>query len=144
MDYLTFEEYMELSPMSALTEDEFATISSIACEIIDSYTFNAIEDYRLMDDDRFAERIRKAVARQIDFIQAKGGIESYLGTLETRPVDSFSVTVGNTSESKTYGSSSTASEGVTREGFIVSPLACAYLKRIQAIGRQIRRRRRCL
>ena len=139
--YLTLEEYRKLSPLSAVQDDDFEAISSIACDVIESHVFNAIRDFGLIDDAIYAEQVRKAVARQIDFIQSEGGIDAYLGNAERRPVSSESVSVGNTSESKAYGTASGASSGVTGEGLVLSPLACAYLKRIQAIGRQIGYRR---
>ena len=137
--YITYDEYKALSPMATLSEDDFEAVSSIASDVIDSYVFNAIRYYGLMEKKDAAERIKKAVARQIDFIQAAGGTEAYLGSVERKPVASYSVSMGNTSESRSYGEAGGASAGVTGEGFIVSPLTCAYLKRIQAIGRQIRR-----
>lgn len=143
MAYLTYEEYRKLSPLSSVLEGAFETISSIASDAVDSYTFGAIRDYCLMDDDETAEQVRKAVARQIDFIQSQGGAEAYLSKAEPRPEASYSISMGNTSESKSYASGG-YSEGVTAEGFIMSPLACAYLRRIKAIGRQIGRGRRCL
>ena len=70
---------------------------------------------------------------------------AYLGKTERRPVASYSVSVGNTSESESYGTAAGgASAGVTGEGLLVSPLACVYLKRIQALGRMIGRSRRCV
>ena len=140
-DYLTLEEYRELSPLSAVKDDDFAAISSFACDVIDSHVFGAIKDFRLMENPDCATMVKKAVARQIDFIQSEGGVDAYLGKTERRPVSSESVSVGNTSESKAYGTASGASAGVTGEGLVLSPLAVAYLKRIQAIGRQIGYRR---
>ena len=140
--YLTYDEYKKLSPLSSVTEDAFEGISSIASDVIDSYVFGAIKDYRLMERDDAAEVVKKAVARQIDFILSQGGTDAYLGKVERSPVSSYSVSVGNTSESKSYGATAGGgSAGVTGEGFVVSPLSCAYLKRIQAIGRQIGRKR---
>ena len=141
--YLTYDEYKALSPMTSVLEGAFEAISSIASDAVDSYTFGAIRDYCLMDDKETAEQVRKAVARQIDFIQSQGGAEAYLSKAEPRPEASYSISMGNTSESKSYASGG-YSEGVTAEGFIMSPLACAYLRRIKAIGRQIGRGRRCL
>lgn len=143
--YITFDEYKKLSPISTITEDDFEAISSIASDVVDSYVFNAIKDYCLMEREDAAELIKKAVARQIDFIQAAGGVDAYIGNTERRPVASYSVSVGNTSESKSYGAAAGgASAGVTGEGLLVSPLACVYLKRIQALGRMIGRSRRCV
>ena len=143
--YLTYDEYKALSPMTSVLEGAFEAISSIASDAVDSYVFNAIKDYRLMERPDAAEVVKKAVARQIDYIQAVGGIEAYLGKTERQPVASYSVSVGNTSESTTYGTAAGgASAGVTGEGLLVSPLACVYLKRIQALGRMIGRNRRCV
>ena len=143
--YITLDEYRKLSPLNTILESDFEAISSIASDVVDSYVFNAIRDYCLMEREDAAELIKKAVARQIDFIQAQGGMDAYLGKAERRPVSSYSVSVGNTSESESYGTAAGgASSGVTGEGLLVSPLACAYLKRIQAIGRMIGRSRRCV
>ena len=140
--YLTYDEYKKLSPLTPVTEGDFEAISSIASDVVDSYVFNAIKDYGLMEKEDAAELIRKAVARQIDFIQAAGGMEAYLAKTERHPVASYSVSVGNTSESESYGTAAgSVSAGVTGEGLLVSPLTCVYLKRIQAIGRQIGIRR---
>ena len=142
--YITYEEYKELSPLTTVTESAFEVISSIASQALDSYVFHAIEDYGLMEIPDAAEKIMKAVARQIDYIQSEGGAEAYLSKAERQPVTSYSVTVGNTSESRSYGGSSGGVQaGVTADGLLISPLACAYLKRIQAIGRQIGKHRRC-
>lgn len=143
--YITLDEYRKLSPLNTILESDFEAISSIASDVVDSYVFNAIRDYCLMEREDAAELIKKAVARQIDFIQAQGGMDAYLGKTERRPVSSYSVSVGNTSESESYGTAAGgASSGVTGEGLLVSPIACAYLKRIQAIGRMIGRSRRCV
>lgn len=142
--YITYGEYKELSPLTTIPESAFDNISSIASDALDSYVFHAIEDYCLMDNPDASEKIKKAVARQIDFIQSGGGVDAYLSKTERQPLSSYSVTVGNTSESKGYGGNSgNVQSGVTAEGLLISPLACAYLKRIQAIGRQIGIRRRC-
>ena len=140
--YLTYDEYKALSPMTSVLEGAFEAISSIASDAVDSYVFNAIGDYCLMDNPETAEMVRKAVARQIDFIQASGGVEAYLSKSTPEAVSSYSVSMGNTSESRTYGDGGKGSSvGVTAEGFMISPLSCAYLKRIQAIGRMVGRRR---
>ena len=138
MQYLTYEEYKTISPKAGVSEDDFPAISSIASDVIDSYTFNAITRYDLMDDDMLVDKIRRAVASTVDYIEESGGADAYMQTAskDGRSKISYSVSVGNTSESASFGDGGYES-GVTAEGFRIPPLAVLLLKKVQAIGRQI-------
>ena len=136
--YLTYEEYKEISPKAtSVQEDDFSAISSIASDVVDSYTFSAISRYGLMSDDFFADKIRRAVAATVDFVVTIGGLEAYMQSAikDGRSKISYSVSVGNTSESASFGDG--YEPGVTDEGFRLPPSAVFLLKKVQAIGRQI-------
>ena len=140
MAYLTYEEYRAMSPQSKVSEDDFEILSSISEDVIDAFVFSAISRYGLIDDERYWNAIRKAIARQVDYIHACGGVEAYVDEAGKGELASESVTVGNTSESRSYvqgtGGMKAAMAG---SGLRLSPLAVPLLKPIQAIGRQVGR-----
>lgn len=140
MAYLTFEEYRKLSPQSKVSEADFEVLSSIAEDVIDAFTFHAIPRYGLIDDEAYRDDIEKAVVRQVDFIVACGGAESYVAMAGVGETASESVTVGNTSESRSYVQGTGGLKAtMTEEGLRLAPLAVIPLRRIQAIGRQVGR-----
>ena len=69
MAYLSYEEYKELSLVpdeKRLSESLFEAFEIYAEVVINSFTFDAIEKYNLLNDEYYAPKVKKAVAYQID------------------------------------------------------------------------------
>ncbi len=132
MAYLTYSEYTEAvkSPMS---EADFDVFEAMAEEVVDAYTFDAVERYGLMSSDIYAKRIKKAVAYETDTIADTDG-----ATVTEREIASRSVTVGETSESVTYVTNGQGDVTTLVNGIMLSPVARALLTKVRAMGRIVR------
>lgn len=132
MAYLTYSEYTEAvkSPMS---EADFDVFEAMAEEVVDAYTFDAVERYGLMSSDIYAKRIKKAVAYETDTIADTDG-----ATVTEREIASRSVTVGETSESVTYVTNGQGDVTTLVNGIMLSPVARTLLTKVRAMGRIVR------
>lgn len=132
MAYLTYSEYTEAvkSPMS---EADFDVYEAIAEEVVDAYTFDAVERYGLMSSEIYAKRVKKAVAYETDVIADTDG-----ATVTERDIASRSVTVGETSESVTYVTNGQCEVTTLVNGFKLSSVARTLLTKIRAMGRVVR------
>lgn len=150
MAYLSYEEYKELSLVPAekrLSESLFEAFEIYAEVVINSFTFDVIEKYKLLNDDYYAPKVKKAVAYQIDYMNDEdNNLDSSLSTFTKegeKVISSHSVTVGETSESISYDNSALNSNGNSIEnrasgGLKVSPLAVPILAKVRALGRGVK------
>ena len=150
MAYLSFEEYKEFSLLPAekrLSESLFEAFEIYAEVVVNSFTFDAIEKYNLLNDEYYAPKVKKAVAYQIDYMNdednnSDSSLSSFTKEGE-KVISSHSVTVGETSESISYDNSAVNSNGNSIEnrasgGLKVSPLAVPILAKVRALGRGIK------
>ena len=148
MAYLSYEEYKELSLVPTekrLSESLFEAFEIYAEVVINSFTFDAIEKYKLLIDDYYAPKVKKAVAYQIDYMNDEdSNSDSSLSTFTKegeKVISSHSVTVGETSESISYDNGAVNSNGNSLEnrasgGLKVSPIAVPILAKVRALGRR--------
>lgn len=151
MAYLSFEEYKKLSLETSddkkLSENLFEAFEIYAEVVVNSFTFDAIEKYNLLNDEYYAPKIKRAVAYQIDYMNddessSDSSLTSFTKEGE-KVISSHSVTVGETSESVSYDNSAINTNGNSIEnrasgGLKVSPLAVPLLAKVRALGRGIK------
>lgn len=138
MAYLTYEEYSKFSLAKEPVEESlFEAYETYAEAVIDSFTFYAIEKNSLLEDDYYSEKIKKAVAYQIDYMSNIS--ESVLEYAQEagKKVSSQSLSVGETSENISYSYDNSDNGNRTAGGMKVAPLAVALLGKVKALGRGI-------
>lgn len=138
MAYLTYEEYTALSlKKEKVSEDLFLAYEVYAEGIIDSYTFDAISKESLMDEDFYNEKIKKAMAYQIDYMTSATDEAFTYAQDAGKRVSSESISVGETSENVSYSYDSSVESNRAAGGIKVAPLAVPFLGKVRALGRQI-------
>lgn len=138
MAYLTYGEYTALSlKKEKVSEDLFLAYEVYAEGIIDSYTFDVISRENLMDEDFYSEKIRKAMAYQIDYMTSATDEASTYAEDAGKKVSSESISVGETSENVSYSYDSSVESNKAAGGIKVAPLAVPFLSKVRALGRQI-------
>lgn len=137
MAYLSYTEYTALTRASNPVEKtDFDAYEEAAEVVIDSYVFDAIQRFDLLENDRYTSKIKKAVTLQVDYIRATcETAEEYAAS--DKEEASHSVSVGETSESVTYIHDGKDSANKASGGSKVAPLAVALLTKIKAIGRSV-------
>lgn len=131
MAYLTRQEYLSFG-LSAVTEEAFPALASQVSGEADALTFGWLAEHfdELPSDGSDAQRLKAAVAYQIDFIAAAAG--SREESLKPSPA-SVSETMGNYSYSESYGASGKgAASGIASRW---SKLALSCLAPFISIGR---------
>lgn len=138
MAYLTYEEYTSLSlKKEKVSEDLFIAYEVYAEGIIDSFTFDVIAREDLMNEEYYSDKIKKAMAYQIDYMTSTTDDASVYAEESGKKVSSESVSVGETSESVSYSYDSGVENNRTAGGIKVAPLAVPFLNKVKAIGRQV-------
>ena len=138
MAYLTYEEYTALSlKKEQVSEDLFLAYEVYAEGIIDSYTFDVISREFLMNEDFYSEKIKKAMAYQIDYMTSATDEASTYAEEAGKKVSSESISVGETSEKVSYSYDSSVESNKAAGGIKVAPLAVPFLGKVRALGRQI-------
>lgn len=139
MAYLTYEEYSKLSlAKEKVEEDVFEAYETYAEAVVDSYTFDVIGRKSLMEDDYYSEKVKKAVAYQIDYMASVTEDASEYAQKTEKKVSSQSLSVGETSETISYSYDNSDNGNRTAGGVKVAPLAVALLGKVKALGRSLR------
>lgn len=138
MAYLTYEEYKKLSlKKEVVTKDLFTAYEVYAEGVIDSYTFDVIGRESLMDDDYYSDKVKKAMAYQVDYMTTATDDASTFAESAEKKVSSESISVGETSENVSYSYDNSNNGNKATGGIKVAPLAVSVLSKIKALGRQI-------
>lgn len=138
MAYLTYDEYTALSLKKEQVSDDLFTAYEVYAEgVIDSYTFDVISKESLMDEDFYSEKIKKAMAYQIDYMTSATDDASMYAQDAGKKVSSESISVGETSENVSYSYDSSVESNKAAGEIKVAPLAVPFLGKVRALGRQI-------
>lgn len=127
-EYITYEEYSETKGVEPLSTGTFETLSLIAKDIVDGYTFSVIEDKNLIDNAHYRPRITRAMALIIDSL-SRADLSEILGG-ESEAISSKSESVGGYSYSVSYKGKNENSYPLP-----MPPLAKILLMPIKALGR---------
>lgn len=135
MPYITYAQYQAYG-LTEVPQAQFDGMASRASDVIDAYTFRAIARFALMDDELYAERIRKAAAYQVEHIHLSGGLRAWAS--DVGRLSGKSETIGGYSYSKSYDVSAANGEGVRVNGLSLAPPSVSLLADVVALGRRIR------
>lgn len=139
MAYLTYEDYKKLAfdKNNLLDEDTFDSYEIYAEAVVDGFTFDVIsKESWMLNDTYYSSKIKNAVCRQIEFMSNEESSISEYEKKEGSNVSSYSVSVGGTSESVSYNSTSDFSN-FSVGGVKIAPLAVSLLSKLRAKGRYL-------
>jgi len=132
MAYIDFDYYTSMSPVS-ITGD-FLKVAQRASDLIDAYTHNAVERFSLeTDEPTLFEKVKKAVAYQVEFIMQNGGLTAWAMASDDLASKSESYTGYSLSETYRQGSSGSKTLVGNLE---IAPLAVHILAGIVGLGRR--------
>lgn len=135
MAYLTIDYYLDTFGGEVTDEALFNRLTTAASDIIDAIVTKPITDE--VDKDMLA----KAVAYQVEYIEAQGGIAALTGFADsqravTEKLDDYSITEAQTAEA--------GSNQLSLNGIPISPMTVSILRRMGLMSRWVyASRRRC-
>lgn len=114
----------------------FLQAAERASDLIDAYTLNAVERFNLENDyPVLFEKVKKAVAYQVEFMMQNGGLEAWAMASDDLASKSESYSTYSISETYRQGSSGHKKLVGTLE---LAPLAGVLLAGITGLGRRAR------
>lgn len=134
MAYIDESYYTSVSATPLI--GEFLPAAERASDLIDAYTLNAVERFNLENDyPVLFEKVKKAVAYQVEFIMQNGGLEAWAMASDDLASKSENYSTYSISETYRQGSSGHKKQVGTLE---LAPLAGVLLAGIVGLGRRAR------